>query len=448
MAEAPYSPFKRQRRGADQPQFEHVAIPRKAPPPPADLGLPTNNDTFLQDLTGVFRNSVTDTPNSEDEASAYGGPYVHRPIGTPNGFYNLAQKVTSSVSSFASVTREEQSPASPRKLSDAELEAEAARDREHSRREAERILLHEAEERRRSEDLLRQPKRGPPVTQNASSSRPRRSTLDNPAFTSPNTLNANEKGTSKEGKGWWSMAKSKLTPTKHNEAKDYGMPLTPAQEVIFEAKRRATTDGAEFDEDEEDHSEQPHKTWFASPQRGNSPSGTPPTSHENYAPNGYSPNPASLPLPQTPPRQASRLATPSPNGGRAISRIPVSSSPATPPRVPDASRTTQLKVSPQQPHSQFDRQNHDRDHDNHSRPQRMRTLTDFGSTAPSQADPNAPPLYAQFNPQSGALDVAATLLTVAGRFEKLERWTVNHVRALEERMKDVERSVASDPCVV
>lgn len=67
-------------------------------------------------------------------------------------------------------------------------------------------------------------------------------------------------------------------------------------------------------------------------------------------------------------------------------------------------------------------------------------MTDLGgSTAPSQMDPHATPLYAQFNPQSGALDVAATLLTVAGRFEKLERWTVNHVRALEERMKDVER---------
>ncbi|KAG8908873.1 hypothetical protein FRC01_007215 [Tulasnella sp. 417] len=48
------------------------------------------------------------------------------------------------------------------------------------------------------------------------------------------------------------------------------------------------------------------------------------------------------------------------------------------------------------------------------------------------------PLYAVFNPQ-GTLDVPATLLTVAKRFEKLEKWTVSHVRALEERMKDVEK---------
>ncbi|KAJ8085908.1 hypothetical protein PM082_004727 [Marasmius tenuissimus] len=33
-----------------------------------------------------------------------------------------------------------------------------------------------------------------------------------------------------------------------------------------------------------------------------------------------------------------------------------------------------------------------------------------------------------------------TLLTIAKRFEKLENWTVGHVRALEERTSDVERS--------
>lgn len=50
----------------------------------------------------------------------------------------------------------------------------------------------------------------------------------------------------------------------------------------------------------------------------------------------------------------------------------------------------------------------------------------------------APPLYAQFDSQ-GALDVQGTLLVIAKRFEKLERWTVGHVRALEERMGDVEK---------
>ena len=35
--------------------------------------------------------------------------------------------------------------------------------------------------------------------------------------------------------------------------------------------------------------------------------------------------------------------------------------------------------------------------------------------------------------------MSATLLTVARRFEKLERWAVGHVRALEDRMSDVEK---------
>ncbi|KAI0033026.1 hypothetical protein K488DRAFT_25146, partial [Vararia minispora EC-137] len=47
------------------------------------------------------------------------------------------------------------------------------------------------------------------------------------------------------------------------------------------------------------------------------------------------------------------------------------------------------------------------------------------------------PLYAQFNAQ-GVLDVPGTLLAIARRFEKLEKWAVAHVRALEERMGDVE----------
>ena len=49
-----------------------------------------------------------------------------------------------------------------------------------------------------------------------------------------------------------------------------------------------------------------------------------------------------------------------------------------------------------------------------------------------------PPLYTQFTDQ-GSLDVPGTLLVIARRFEKLEKWTVGHVRALEDRMGDVER---------
>ncbi|EAU83792.2 hypothetical protein CC1G_07527 [Coprinopsis cinerea okayama7 len=61
--------------------------------------------------------------------------------------------------------------------------------------------------------------------------------------------------------------------------------------------------------------------------------------------------------------------------------------------------------------------------------------TDSMANSPSR---EAPPMYAQFTPQ-GTLDVPATLLAIAKRFEKLEKWTIGHVRALEDRMNDVER---------
>ncbi|KAG6823745.1 hypothetical protein H0H93_003140, partial [Arthromyces matolae] len=54
-------------------------------------------------------------------------------------------------------------------------------------------------------------------------------------------------------------------------------------------------------------------------------------------------------------------------------------------------------------------------------PSPMRSI-DGVSSSPSR---EAPLLYAQFNAQ-GTLDVAGTLLTIAKRFEKLEKWTVGH----------------------
>ncbi|KAF9017251.1 hypothetical protein BDZ89DRAFT_1045248 [Hymenopellis radicata] len=67
-------------------------------------------------------------------------------------------------------------------------------------------------------------------------------------------------------------------------------------------------------------------------------------------------------------------------------------------------------------------------------PSPMRTGEPSSVSSPSR---EAPPLYAQFD-ANGTLDVHVTLLTIAKRFEKLEKWTVGHVRALEERMSDVE----------
>ena len=70
-------------------------------------------------------------------------------------------------------------------------------------------------------------------------------------------------------------------------------------------------------------------------------------------------------------------------------------------------------------------------------PSPLRTDSHNGSPSRSPSR-EPPPLYTQFTDQ-GSLDVPSTLLVIARRFEKLEKWTVGHVRALEERMVDVER---------
>ena len=412
----PYSPFNRQRRATEAPQFERVAIPRKAPPPPGNLGLP--NASFLQDLTGSFRNSVTDppTPNSEsgddddsvsDILGAKRQQHTSRVNGgsTAAGFYNLAQRVTSSASSFASCVNSD----APRQLSGAELEAQAIREREHSRREAERILLQEAEERRRSEDLLAQQRNAqylPPL-------RPRRSTIDVPS-SFPAVSKTSSPGNSKSG--WWSMAKQKLTSGKGPERDDG--PLTPAQEIIRDAKmrERELLPAAKIDDAIPAASRDRKQPQVFSPKDKEK-------ERETILPNGRSPS--SHPFPVSPP-QPVRGFSASPHGPKSYL-----TSPATPPRVPEASQTTHLSLSPSPaPRSGM------------ARPQNGGEDMDMMATARGVT----PALYTQFNPATGALDVPATLLTITARFEKLERWTVNHVRALEERIKDVEQCVDECRC--
>ena len=164
----------------------------------------------------------------------------------------------------------------------------------------------------------------------------------------------------KSAGSWWTTAKNRLTPTKEKE------PITPAQQVILEAK-------AKEKEKNSKGKEKDNKDWPANPQaKLNDPAllnlGLPPGPPSRPAP--------SSPVSPTPSRTQAPLLTPSP----------------------------------------------------------MRSISE-GASSPSK---ETPPLYTQFTPQ-GTLDVHGTLLTIAKRFEKLENWTVGHVRALEERMNDVER---------
>lgn len=262
---------------------------------------------------------------------------------------NFAHRVSSLISP----------PSASRALpSDAELEAEAQRERDRSRREAERILTREAEERRAMEErVLAMMNSGSP--QPLPPPRGRSQTLPNP----PSPASSAKEG----GAGWWQAAKSRLTPTKDKE------PLTPAQQVIEEARSRPketekrTPKGKDKDASASKHADPAYLSL-------------------NIPPSGSTSRASASPTSPTPDKTPVRLS-PAP-ASQPINLSPIS---------------LQRGTSP------------------------------GGTPAREQ-----PPMYASFTP-SGTLDLSGTLLTIARRFEKLERWTVSHVRALEERMGDVER---------
>jgi len=266
----------------------------------------------------------------------------------------LAASFVQRVNNFVGATPTQKSPSLP---TDAELEAEAERERERSRREAEAILSKEAQERNLVEErvleMLGSSKSLPPP--------PSRS------YTTPGPPSpvGSQKDTS-----WWQAAKNRLTPTKD--------PLTPAQQVIQDAKFRDKEHKKLFKAKEKEFQKAKENEWPAKPD-------------SKYT----DPSFANLNIPVAPPN-----------------RKPVPASPSSPtPSRPSLSNMPPVLT-----------------------PSPMRA-SDTLSSSPSR---EAPPLYAQFNPQ-GSLDVPGTLLAIAKRFEKLERWTVGHVRALEDRMNDVER---------
>lgn len=209
------------------------------------------------------------------------------------------------------------------------------------------------------------------------------------------------------------MAKQKLTPTKEKEKEkeNDNTPLTPAQAIIREAKMKDKDDepvAAEEDPDDTFIAPRPRKQSWFSPKNSD---------------NGHSPG--SHPVPLTPPtRERGLSVSPAISGSRLVS-------PITPPRVPESSQTRYLNLTPSPAAAR-----------GVVRPLNERAPQSLGATSfPTlgSTSTTAPSLYVQYNPASGTVDLAGTLLTVAARFEKLEKWTVNHVRALEERMKDVEK---------
>ncbi|KDQ09533.1 hypothetical protein BOTBODRAFT_524862 [Botryobasidium botryosum FD-172 SS1] len=293
-----------------------------------------------------------------------------------NTFARVGSMVSNSMGPVRQNTEASLYPASPSPfaphLTDEEIEAEAERERENSRREAERIITAEAEERRRMEEkvlaMFASPPRDPPA----------------PAPGNANDNNRTPQRTAspdkEDGAGWWSIAKQRLTPTKG------GSPLTPAQQVIKDTKVR----------DKEDRKDR----------KGKSPE---PSYHSHNQSESFASTSLSPPRTTRPVYPHAPIMTPSPYRPAPI----------------QTTNLTQLNLSPA---GAARKQSSNNDISTTS------NITNSTSTSASAE----PPLYAQWHPD-GKLDVAGTLIAVARRFEKLERWAVGHTRALEDRMRDVER---------
>ncbi|KAG2159515.1 uncharacterized protein EDB93DRAFT_1116037 [Suillus bovinus] len=331
-----------------EPVYGH---PGHAPASPRRPPSPLRNEFTHRRSSNESHSGDDYDDEDEDEDQDITWPRSRSPTSTSVTQFaaNLANRVNSFIS--PSITG--------RPLpSDEELEAEAQRERDRSRREAERILTREAEERRAMEERLLSMMNSSP--QSLPPPRSRSQTLPNP----PSPAHSQKDSSP----SWWTAAKARLTPTKDKEQ------LTPAQQVIEETKAREKEMKSVKGKDNE---------W-------------PACSASKYT------NPAYLNLkipPGGPPPRTSSPTSPTPI------RTSVNLSPA---------RVTQIPI-------------------NLSPASIQRGTSPGGSPA---REP--PPLYASFTP-SGTLDIPGTLLLIAKRFEKLERWSVTHVRALEERMGDVER---------
>ncbi|KAM6501340.1 hypothetical protein JOM56_004354 [Amanita muscaria] len=297
------------------------------PPSPLRNAIVPNTFTGIDPTTDSDDDPDSDIDQDDQQKRNKNHPY--QSSSPASSVSQLAASFAQRVGTFVAATRTLSGSSNNHLPTDAELEAEAHRERERSRREAELILTREAEERRMAEEKILAMKESLPPPPS------RTQTMSNPPSPSGSPK-------SKDGAGWWSAAKNKLTPTKDKD------PLTPAQQVILEAKARE---------------------------------------RENQQKKGTDLN---LNIPHGPPSR------------------PVPTSPVSP--TPSRNQAPNLTPSP------------------------MRSNAD-AAHSPSR---EAPPLYAQFTPQ-GTLDVHGTLLTIVKRFEKLEKWTVGHVRALEDRMNDVER---------
>lgn len=209
----------------------------RKPPPPGPLGLPDPVETVetgknTRSRSPLGRTSYESGEDDDHFTTASSSKDTNNTHGSKQSISKVASaflRVGTLVGSLGekNYTGDEHTngpypPLSPgsilSRLTDAELEAEALREKERSRLEAERILTLEADDRRQVEERILsrlKPADGPaPVP----SSPNRLSLYSLPTPTTP----------TKEG-GWMTGLMKKLTPTKD---------LTPAQQIINDTKAR------------------------------------------------------------------------------------------------------------------------------------------------------------------------------------------------------------------
>ncbi|KZO99151.1 hypothetical protein CALVIDRAFT_534700 [Calocera viscosa TUFC12733] len=414
-----------------------------AVPPPKPLGLPETRDFFSPPTTTVAtpgKGSGRITPQNDPHRRALYLPPSGSPEGSESGDeYGLedqpwgehhlppAQRGAGAGGIMGAVA----SLVAGRRLTDDE---EALRAREESRREAERILAlergrmasqsaSELERQDMEDEVLRMlgtpsksPRALPPTTGPAT---PSGATTPGGTPMTPGTPKS-----SNGNPGWWTAAKARLTPSKAERE------MTPAQMVVAEArggklrKQRSSSVGAS-DREREGREGKGRTSWF-SPRSSESPGKEWPAKGEKkyddpaFALLGGSAGGGRISLNGPP------TTGPQPEGGaRARTQ-------SLPPRAQAQGHLS----APGTPHGPPTTHAHSQQPSMHSAASPAPSF--LSSLAPGGGPGRSP--YLSHLP-SGALNMPDSLLSMASRLEKLERWTVAHVRALEERMREVEEYI-------
>ncbi|KAL1741223.1 hypothetical protein HDZ31DRAFT_45910 [Schizophyllum fasciatum] len=464
------------------PSATSLALPPSQPVPRSRPPSPLRTTFFPATDTGI--DPTSESGSDSDDSDERARPWSP---GASSSVTNLAQSLAQRVGNFMSPSR----PPSTALPTDAELEAEAQAERDRSRRQAQAIL--EAAERRQIEERMQAMLDNaralpPPPAGSVGSPAPPRTPP-----TRSQSLPVEPGGSAQKDSNspsWWAAAKNKLTPTKD---------LTPAQRIIEETRLREKEEAKAREREQKDREKEEKRAakgkdkersgeWPASTStRDNDPAlsalkngteaalshlknggdtirapapSTPP-SRKAVPPMGSPVSPSLAPAPTRPiaattppnltpsPRRANGTSTTSSSGPVADTSTsnPFNASTTSSHSASTQDLTRQFPSTPKMTAHELraaspilDRTASPGPYPRAAGNAVLGSPADYTPNRQHGASPRPPPenlLHTVFTP-TGALDVSETVLAVAARLEKLEKWTVNHVRALERRMVTVE----------